>query len=136
MILSILRRLNKEDFPQQYKDVVGKIGYVLNPAIEQLSTALQNNITFKDNIDCAVINIAVTVDVSGIPTTSTTFQSNLTTPVKHIIVTRAINAANSNTYVTSAPFVDFVDNGGTVTVQHVTGLPANSTFNLTMIATI
>lgn len=136
MILSILRRLNKEDFPQQYKDVVGKIGYVLNPAIEQLSTALQNNITFNDNIDCTVINIAVTVDADGIPTTSTTFQSKLTTPIKHIIVTRAINTTNSGTYVTSAPFVDFIDNSGTVTVQHVTGLPANSTFNLTIIATI
>jgi hypothetical protein len=136
MVTSFLRRLVKEDFPQQYKELVGKIGYVINPAMEQISTALHNNLTFKDNIACKVASINITVDSSGIPTSPTTFQSGLPTPVQHILVSRAINASNSNSYVTSAPFIDFVDNSGTVSVKHVTGLPADTTFTLTLIATI
>jgi hypothetical protein len=137
MQVSFLRRLVKEDFPQQYKDVVGKIGSILNPALEQISLCLHNNITWTDNFAATVINIAVTVDANGIPTNPTTFLSKLPSQTLHCFVTRALSASNpGGSFVTSAPFVDFVDNNGTVTVSHVTGLPANTTFNLTMIVTI
>ncbi len=136
MQVSFLRRLVKEDFPQQYKDVVGKIGSILNPALEQLSLCLHNNITWTDNFAATVINVAITVDANGIPVNPTTFLSNLPSPIKHAFVTRAVNTSNSTVYVTAAPFIDFVDNNGTVTLEHVTGLPANNTFNLTIIITI
>ena len=136
MRVSFLRRLVKEDFPQQYKDIIGKISMILNPALEQISLAMHNNITWTDNFAASIINIAVTVDANGIPTSDTSFLSKLPSQTQHIFVTRALNTTNPNTYVTGAPFVDWVDNNGTVVVNHVTGLPANSTFTLTMIVTI
>lgn len=136
MNVSFLRRLIKEDFPQQYKDLVGKIGYVINPAMEQLSLVLKNNITWTDNMAAQVINIAVTVDSTGTPTGQISFASNLNSPINHIMVTRAVNATNSTSYVTGAPFVSFLQDGNSVIIQNITGLPPNATFNLTMIASI
>lgn len=137
MQVSFLRRLVKEDFPQQYKDVVGKIGSILNPALEQLSLCLHNNITWADNFAATVINIAVTVDANGIPVSPTSFLSKLPSQTKHAFVTRAVSQLNPGTvFVTAAPFIDFVDNNGTVSLNHVTGLPANTTFTLTIIITI
>lgn len=137
MRLSFLRRLVKEDFSQQYQDMVGKIASILNPALEQLNLCLQNNITWTDNFAATVITMAITVDANGIPTNPTTFLSKLPSQTQHCFVTRAVSVANPGTsFVTAAPFVDFVDNSGTVTVAHVTGLPANTTFTLTLIVTI
>lgn len=136
MKVSFLRRLVKEDFPQKDKDLVGKIGYVINPAMEQLSQALRNNLTWADNMAAQINTIAVTVDASGNPTTPLSFVSSLSSPVQHIIVTRAVNTSNSNSYPTGAPFVSFIQQGTNVVIQNVTGLPANTTFNLTMISSI
>lgn len=136
MKLPALKRLIKEDFQQKDKELVGKIGQVMNPATENISLALNNNLTFSDNIACAVVTIPITVDANGIPTNPTSFPVSLNARANHIFVTRALNANNSGVYVTAAPFVDWVENGGQITVNHVTGLPANSTFNLTMIVAI
>lgn len=136
MKLSFLRRLVKEDFPQKDKELVGKIGYVINPAMEQLSQALRNNLTWADNMAAQVNTISVTVDASGNPVNPISFVSSLSSPIQHILVTRAVNAAQSNTYPTGAPFVSFVQNGTDITIQNVTGLPANTAFNLTLISSI
>lgn len=133
MKLPALKRLVKEDFPQQYKQLVGQIGQVVNPASENISLALNNNLTFIDNISCNVVTVPITVDVNGIPINPTTFPITLTGQVNHLWVTRALNTTNAAIYVTAAPFVDWVNTGGNISVQHVTGLPANVTFNLTMI---
>lgn len=133
MLLPALKRLIKEDFPQQYKQLVGQIAQVVNPAMENISLALNNNLTFADNISCDVVNIPVTVDSNGIPINPISFPITLTGTVNHIFVTRALNTTNTTTYVTAAPFVDWVNNGGQIQINHVTGLPANTTFTLTMI---
>jgi hypothetical protein len=136
MKLPALRRLVKEDFQQKDKELVGKIAQVLNPATENLSLALNNNLTFSDNISCAVVTVPITVDANGIPVNPTSFPVSLSAQANHIFVTRAVNATNATTYVTAAPFVDWVESSGSIVVNHVTGLPANNTFNLTMIVAI
>lgn len=136
MLFPVLKRLVQEDFPQQYKQVVGKIANVINPAIENIALALNNNLTFAQNMTATVATIPVTVDSNGLPINPITFSSKLPSPTQHIFVTRALSTTNTTTYVTGAPFVDWIDNSGTITINHVTGLPANSTFNLTMIVTI
>lgn len=133
MKLPALRQLIKEDFPQQFKQVIGQIGQVVNPALQNISLALNNNLTFADNISCDVITIPVTVDANGIPINPISFQITITGQVNHIFVTRALNTTNSTTYVTAAPFIDWVNEGTSISVNHVVGLPANTAFNLTMI---
>lgn len=136
MHLSFLRRLVKEDFAQQYQDVVGKIGYVINPAMEQLSLALKNNLTWSDNIAAQVITFQVTVDSSGTPSGSISFASTLNSPINHMMVTRANAVGNTTIYPTSAPFISFIQNGTNVSINNITGLPANIPFNITLIASI
>jgi hypothetical protein len=48
----------------------------------------------------------------------------LNAKLKGIICIRAQNLTDINTFVSSAPFIDFIQNGQTVTINHVTGLPA------------
>jgi hypothetical protein len=136
MKLPALRRLVKEDFEQQYKELVGKIGQVVNSATENISLALNKNLTFADNMSCSIVNITISVDSSGNPINSTSFPSNLSSKTNHLWITRAVCSTNPSTYVTGAPFVSWVDNNGQVTINNITGLPANTSFNITMIVAI
>jgi hypothetical protein len=136
MQVSFLRRLVKEDFPQQYKELVGKVAQVTNPAMEQISLALQKNLTWTDNMAAQVVNIQVTVDSTGAPINPLSFASTLGSNINHLQITRAVAVGNSSIFPTSAPFASFTQQGNNIVISNVTGLPASTPFALTLIASI
>lgn len=133
--ISGFQRLVKENFPSKYRDLVDSF-YSLNNALEQIVNALNNNqITVSDNMNQQYKTITVTVGATGIPLQPVTFQSTLTTKTVGIIVVSAQNVTNTNTYPTTAPFISFTDNSGTVTINNVLGLQANQQYSLTLLTT-
>lgn len=133
---SFIRKLVKEDFPQKYQDLIGSLGNVLNPALQSISIGLNNGLTIGDNLQATTVNITVTCDVNGNPINPTSFPSNLGSPTQHLLITRAYNLTNTNAYPTGAPFISWVDNGGQVSINNVTGLQANNQYSLRIIVTI
>lgn len=131
--LGFLKRLIKEDFKSTEQEMIGKVAFILNPAMEAITNALTSGLTIEDNFNGNVKEIVVTVDAAGLPTSSTSFKSGLKLPVKNLIVTRAINLSNSTAYPTSHPFINFTDNGGQITINQVSGLQANNKYQLRVI---
>lgn len=127
-----IKRILKEDFPENSRETVDKMGYVINNFMEQVISAFNKNINF-DNLNQEIKDISVTVNGSGIPTIDTNFKNNLITKVKGIQVILAENQTNTTSYPTSCPFISFTENNKIVTIRHISGLQANNKYKLRII---
>lgn len=131
MKLSTVKRLRTEDFEQDNYLLISKLSEILNPFFEQIVSGLNKNIDF-DNLNQELLNVTVKVDATGKPTTTTQYKTSLKTRVKGLT---CIRAYNDKSYPTTAPFVSFTQSNDLLTIQHVTGLPSNTEFILTLIVT-
>jgi chloramphenicol O-acetyltransferase len=114
--------------------LVEKLSLTVNNGFEVVYNAMARNVSLADNIACTIKVLNVRVDSSGTPTSSLSFKIDTVGQIKGIEVIRAENQTNSNVYVTSHPFISYTQDNTTITVNNITGLPANNTFNLTVIA--
>lgn len=129
------RRLFTTDFAEEQKELVDKLAFVLNGGIQVLYDALNKKISQTDNIDCHVTDVEVTVDVLGIPTSSTIFTlADKTRNIQGMVVQRAENLTNTSVYPSSGIFITYQQVQTGVQIQHVTGLPANNRFKLRIVA--
>jgi len=133
MRLPNFKRLYKEDFNKDDQALVDNLSVPLNIGIETLYTLANRNINFRDNIACTVCTIQVTVDASGFPLKTTTYPLTLPTAVDGTQVISAISLTNTRVYTTSTPFITGSKNQNNFIIQHISGLPANVPFNLTII---
>src|ERR1700746_1487194 len=105
------KRIETQNFDDQYKDLVSTFGGSLNYQMEQYQAAFNKQISFTDNIQCTVKDVELTVDSTGNPTTQTVFKlDTVSIPVKGCQVINAVNLDNSSTYPTSQPFISFTQN--------------------------
>jgi len=125
MRLPSFKRINKSDFSADEQAMIETLAASLNIGIESLYTAINNNLTFKDNFAGTQVDLIVTVDSNGIPQGTTTFQLKNTNKVIGCNVKFEQNLTNSDTYPTSAPFITFQQNGNIITILHITGLSPN-----------
>lgn len=130
---NFLKRLIKEDFDKKDQDLVGKLGFIINPAVQQIVNILNNGLNIE-GLNVQQRNINLQVDKNGNPTTTASFTSSLNGSCTMIIVGRVQNLTSSTTYPTSAPFVSFSQNGTTITINNITGLIPNNNWQITLLA--
>lgn len=131
--LSLVKKIIKEDFAQQFQDMIGKIAFVINPALLSIQSILNNGLTLEDNFQGLIKSITVQTTANGTPTVPITFPTGLNVKIAHMLVTGATNNTNSNVYPTGTPFVSYSQNSNNVTINNITGLPINNTFTLTLV---
>jgi len=135
MRLPSFKRFFSQDFDKQYKNLIDKLSLTLNYGIEVLYDALNNNVTLRDNIKCTVKDVTLSVDAGGFPKISTIFTLDQTnSKVEGCEVINALNQTNSSIYPTSGVMINWTQNVNAVTINHVTGLQANDTYLLRIIA--
>lgn len=131
MKISNYQEFTKENFPKKYYDLTDSLIYPLNNFQQQIVTAFNNNqITVTDNLNEQYKTLTVTVDSTGKPAQTLTYQSTLTGKTVGIIVVAAKNQTSSTTYPTGTPFISWSDNSGTVTIANITNLQANNQYQL------
>lgn len=124
-----LRRIAKEDYSAEDRDMIEKLSYVLNTFMEQTNNVLNRGIDFA-NLNQEIKDVTLTVDVNGIPTMTTQLKSTLKTRTAGII---CINASNNTVFPTNGIFLTFSENNKIIRINHVTGLPADTQFKLTLL---
>lgn len=125
-----VKPLTVEDFKEEFRRDGEIIAENYNYFSDQVTETINGRIDYE-NLAKSRITIDITVDSSGIPTRITQFSD--IPNVSGISVLRAINLTNSLVYPNTAPFVSFnTINSGFYEVKHVTGLPANNNFRLTL----
>ena len=127
------RRIFTQDYDKQYQALIDKLSVSVNQGFDSLYQALNNGLTLEDNSTSTIVTISVTTDANGNVTSGAQFNLSSTTKIIGTQVISAINNTNSKVYVTSQPFITFTQNGGTVTINNITGLPAGNNFSLTII---
>lgn len=128
--LGSFRRIIAEDYDEKDRKTVEKLGYSINVFADDVLASLNKGLTIEDNLAQAKKDITVTVDSTGVPTTSTVVLSGLNNTVVGMQVIRAINNTNTTLTPTSTPFITFSDNSGQITISKVSGLQANNRYTL------
>ena len=132
MKLDNVRRIIVEDFKEEDRETVAKLGDILNIFMEQVYVGLQKNVNFS-NLNQDLIKITVKVNSSGTPLATTKFSSVLRR-IEGIMVVKAVNKTSAGTYPTGGVVVSFDQNAaGLYTIRNITGLQANSNYELTLV---
>jgi short-subunit dehydrogenase len=133
MLLPSWKNIISTDYAKQFQSLVAQLSLSLNNGVSVLYTALNNNLTFRDNFLGTVQDVTVTVNAAGIPTQTAAFQLDTTTPVDFIFVGMATNLTNSSTLLLGAPFITGTQSGNIYTITSVTGLTPNQNWKLRVV---
>jgi len=125
-----IKRITVEEFKPDEQQLVGKLSFILNNFMEQVTNVLTNNIDY-DNLNREVINFSVVTDATGKPKNPLQLQLTLRTRLKGFNVLKADNIQDGAS-LTGAPFIVYTTNGSLVTVTQVLGLPADKKFSFTV----
>ena len=134
MKLPSFKQIFSTDFPKEFKKLVDQLSLLLNNPIGVLYTALNNNLSLRDNLNVTIKDVLVTVDSSGAPLQSTAFTLRTTTKVDGVIVILAINQVNSAVYPTGGVFISGVQGATSYTINNITGLQPNQEYSLRVVA--
>lgn len=126
-------RLDKGDFKKEYQDLVDRLGYILNPFMEQTNKAFKGKIDFQ-NLNQQIFTINVIVDASGTPVQKTQYKSTLNTKVFGVSVLSATNSTSPSSYPSATPFVSFTQAEDIVTINNISGLTANNKYSLNILS--
>lgn len=124
------KRIVKEVFDDEDQDLVEKLSFPINYALDYIDRSYNRGLTLQENFNASVKDVDVIVNSSGTPTPAVAIKSDLLSPCKAIWVGRAENISSPTTYPTGAPFVSFTDDGGKVSIKNITGLQANTRYRL------
>jgi len=134
MKLPNFRRIIKSDYDAQSQRLIETLSFSLNNGIEVLYQALNRALTLQDNIACTVKELTVEVDSNGAPKAKTSFTLNTSNKLLGVIVLNAINTKNPSVLPTAGVFISFYQEGKTVTINNIKGLPENQTFAITTVS--
>lgn len=123
-----------QNFEKQYQKLIDTLSLSLNNGIQVLYDTFNNQITFRDNIKCTVVDVTLTVDATGKPIQGGTFALTFVGNVDGILVTRATNNANPAVYPAAAVFVNGQQSNATYIINNVAGLQPNVSYTIRVIA--
>ena len=132
--LPSFRRIRTEDYAPDYKDLVEKLSVSLNNGIEVLYDALNNKITFQDNVASTVKDAQFSVDAAGIPTATTTFAITAGSRALGLLVVDVRGVNNPSAFPTSGVTASWTQSNNNIIINHITGLQANQVYNVRFIA--
>lgn len=124
------KRLNKDEFPDEYQDLIDTLSFSINPFFEQIYGAFTNGLTFKDNFYGQAVTVTTKVDAQGRPVNNQVPYTLKSRP-QTIMVLNVVNNTDSSG-LTSAPYVGFSLNGSTLTLNYITGLVAGKEYTLSL----
>lgn len=124
------KRLNKDEFPEEYQDLVDTLSFSINPFFEQIYGAFTNGLSFKDNFYGQSATVTTKIDIQGRPVNNQ-IQYTLKTRPQSIMVLNVVNNTD-NTPLTGAPFIGFSLNGNTLTLNYITGLVSGKEYTLSI----
>lgn len=130
--LNEVKRIRSEDYPGDFKQFAERLGFLLNPFLDQLVRAFNKNINITDNLNQELKTLDITVDANGNTDRTVAFQKSIQGSIAGITVIRALNRATPGTAPLAAPFVSYTDSNNTITITNCKGLAAGVRYTLTL----
>ena len=134
MKLKSWRRLISQDYDEKDQKLIEQISSPINNGMNELYFTLNGRTSLTDNIHCTIKDLDITVNQNGSPKNGASFNLDKPGNVIGVTVLAAFNQQNTNSYPTSQPFVSFVQNGSSIIINNITGLPENQRFMIRLVA--
>lgn len=122
------RRISSESVAKEAQQAVDVVGNSVNTFMEESYIALMGNLGVTSNLNMEFKTIKVTVNASGIPTSTVSFKSSLKSKIVGCVVIRAFEAIP-----TGQPFINFSENNGVATISQISGLVADTQYQLVIL---
>lgn len=123
------KRIIKEDFEEDYQEMIDKLAFIQNTFNEQVYQAFNKSIN-NDNLSREFVTITVE-NGGGNLKMPTQFKIGLSKIIGMNTI-RAENLTNLAVYPTSIPFLTWTLNGNIITVKNVSGIQDNNKYRLTL----
>jgi len=127
-----LKRLTTEDFSSEDRDLVGKIGFVINSFHEQVRNVLNKGVDFE-NLAQEVKTLSFTTGSTGQPLNTLTFKSGLINKVQGILPIRTVITSSNTSFQAQMPVISWSQNGTTITILYIGGLNPETKYDLTIL---
>lgn len=125
------KRLIVEDFDSKDKELVGKIAYSVNTFADDVSRALNNNISIENNMNIIKKTFTITLDSKGNVSGGNSIKTNLTHNCDGITVIKVINTTTPSLLPTGTPFISFTEPSiGTISINNITNLAASNSYTI------
>jgi hypothetical protein len=135
MLLPKFKRLVTTDFAQTYQSLVDKLAFILNSDIQNLYNVLNNQVSLKDNVYCTVATVQASTGPTGAITAPVVFQLNSQqNSLEGVIPINVTNITNPTNYPTGGVTLSYTQVQTGVQITNITGLPANSTMQMVVVA--
>ncbi len=128
------KRLTSESVEPEYRDLLQVIAGSTNDFADEVTIALNNNLTVDENLNMQYKTLEFSVAATGVPTITTQFKSTLKSRVRGMQVIKVENLTNPNVFLTGAPFITFTETNQVVTVSHITGLAVSNKYRVTVLS--
>jgi len=132
--LGNFKRINKSDFDQEIQPTIDLLAGSINDGFDSAYAALSGRLTLGDNMQGTLFTVNITVNADGTVKAKTVVPLKSAVRVVGLSVLRAENQSNAAGYPNNAPFITYRQLSASVDILHVTGLPANTPFLLTVFA--
>lgn len=130
--IQIPKKIRAEDFKAEDQELVGKLAFALNDFMDGVYSVFNGGIDFE-NLNRQVTTVTVNIDKDG--KIANAPQIKLTVNggrIKGINVLNAVNVNNTSVFPVSSPFISYSTASNLLTILNITGLQANSQYQLTL----
>lgn len=135
MKLPSYRRILKTDYTQEYQPLVDKLSVSINYGFDTLYDALNQKLTFQDNIASTITTFNVSVDSTGKPLQLTQFKlSQYQTTVQGVIVLNCYGYNNPNELPNAGVFISFSKSENIININYIKGLEPNIQYVINVLA--
>ena len=127
MKIPSFKRLNKNDYPEEFQDLVDQLSFVINDGFSALYDALDGKLSTDNSLEI-IKDAQFQVSEDGIP--QSRINCSLAGSKIHKVigcsVIHIVNINNPILYPDAGVTVSWTQEGDSVVINHLTGLEANS----------
>lgn len=127
------KRIVREDYNQKDRNLVGKLGFILNSFMEQTVAQVNGNLG-TENFRSDMITIRMTVNASGTPIGNNLIKSEVKRPIGTDVI-NAVNKSDSSLFPTSHPFISFTTTSAdsrVMKILNISGLQDGDEYEITL----
>lgn len=127
------KRIRAEDFAEDERSLVSKLGFVVNSFMDDVYNALNSNLDFN-NLNRQLVTLDVRMGPGLTPAVLNSPQIKHTLRGRPIGISciKAQNLVSPLVFPLSTPFVSFTFNENIITLLAIAGLQADSEYRLTL----
>ncbi len=126
LIIQLPRKIRPDDYPDENKEAMGILGNIYNTFVDDVYRSISTP-------DTEIIKYTVNINAGSGLINPPQIKANLSSKIKGLTVINSINLKFPNIYPISYPFISWTIAGnGLISIQNITGLQANSQYELTI----